>query len=150
MSLLKTEMELLRRVPLFSEIDAGALRLLAYTSDPLTFEDGQTLFRMGDKGDAAYLIVTGEAEVSIPVAGDDDLPVARLSAGDIVGEIAMLCDVPRTATVRASGELQTLKIKKEPFIQLLRQYPEVALEMLRVLSERLHHTTAELVEARRS
>jgi CRP-like cAMP-binding protein len=145
---LSTEVELLRRVPLFSGIEPARLKLLAYTSDVVTYRSGQVLFRKGDLGDAAYVIITGDAEVSIP-SESGDVAVAQLHDGDFLGEIAILCDTPRTATITAKSELKALRIRKEPFFQLLHQFPEMAVEMTRLLAERLTRTTAELVEAQR-
>lgn len=147
MSLLSNEVELLRRVPLFSGIEPSRLKLLAYTSDVVTYRAGQVMFRKGDVGDAAYVIIKGDAEVSVPAAAGD-VAVAQLHDGDFLGEIAILCDTPRTATVTATNELKALRIRKEPFFELLHQFPEMAVEMTRLLAERLTHTTAELVEAR--
>ena len=148
MSLLSNEVELLRRVPLFAGVEPAKLKLLAYTSDVVTYQPGQVLFRMGDAGDAAYVIIEGAAEVSVATEAGD-IPVAKLKDGDFLGEIAILCDTPRTATVTASSELKTLRIRKEPFFELLRQFPEMAIEMTRLLAERLTRTTAELVETRK-
>jgi CRP/FNR family cyclic AMP-dependent transcriptional regulator len=147
-SLLSNEVELLRRVPLFSGIEPAKLKLLAYTSEVVTYNPGQVLFRMGDAGDAAYVIIQGAAEVSVSTDAGD-IPVAQLKDGDFLGEIAILCDTPRTATVTARSELKTLRIRKEPFFELLRQFPEMAIEMTRLLAERLTRTTAELVETRK-
>lgn len=148
MSLLSNEVELLRRVPLFAGIEPAKLKLLAYTSDVVTYEPGQVLFRKDDIGDAAYVIITGDADVTVP-AETGDITVAELHDGDFLGEIAILCDTPRTATVTAKGELTALRIRKEPFFQLLQQFPEMAVEMTRLLAERLTRTTADLIEAQR-
>jgi CRP/FNR family cyclic AMP-dependent transcriptional regulator len=147
-SLLTAEVELLRRVPLFAGIEPAKLKLLAFTSDVVTYRPGQVLFRKGDVGDAAYVIIRGDAEVSVQTE-TGEIPVAELHDGDFLGEIAILCDTPRTATITASSELKTLRIRKEPFFELLRQFPELAIEMTRLLAERLTRTTAELVEAQR-
>jgi CRP/FNR family cyclic AMP-dependent transcriptional regulator len=147
-SLLSNEVELLRRVPLFAGIEPAKLKLLAYTSDVVTYNPGQVLFRMGDVGDAAYVIIQGAAEVTVATDAGE-IPVAHLKDGDFLGEIAILCDTPRTATVTASSELKTLRIRKESFFELLRQFPEMAIEMTRLLAERLSRTTAELVETRK-
>jgi len=147
-SVLSTEVELLRRVPLFSGMEPTKLKLLAYTSDVVTYRAGQVLFRRGDLGDAAYVIIEGDAEVSIATESGD-IPVAQLRDGDFLGEIAILCDTPRTATVTASSDLKALRIRKERFFELLRQFPELAIELTRLLAERLTRTTAELVESQR-
>ena len=148
MSQLSNEVELLRRVPLFSGIDPARLRLLAYTSDVVTYEPGQVLVRKDDVGDAAYVIIAGDADVTVPAA-EGDITVAELHDGDFFGEIAILCDTPRTATVTARGELTALRIRKEPFFELMFQFPEMAVEMTRLLAERLTRTTAELVESQK-
>jgi CRP-like cAMP-binding protein len=146
--LLSTEVELLRRVPLFSGIDPSKLKLLAYTSDVITYQPGQVVMRQGDIGDAAYVIIKGDADVSVTTEAGS-VPIAQLHDGDFLGEIAILCDTPRTATVVAKSELKALRIRKEPFFEMLRQFPEMAVEMTRLLAERLTRTTAELVEAQR-
>jgi CRP-like cAMP-binding protein len=138
--------DLLRRVPLFAGIEPSRLKLLAYTSDVVTYRPGQVLFRKGDVGDAVYVIINGDADVIIP-ADSGDITVAALHDGDFLGEIAILCETPRTATITATSELKALRIRKEPFFQLLHQFPEMAVEMTRFLAERLTKTTAELVEA---
>ena len=148
MSLLSNEVELLRRVPLFAGIEPGKLKLLAFTSEVVTYQEGQVVMRQGDIGDSAYVIINGDAEVSVSTPSGD-IPVAKLHDGDFVGEIAILCDTPRTATVKAASELKTLRIRKEPFFELLKQFPEMAIELTRLLAERLTRTTAELVEAQR-
>jgi CRP-like cAMP-binding protein len=148
MSMLSNEVDLLRRVPLFSGIEPARLKLLAYTSDVVTYNPGQVIMRQGDVGDAAYVIISGDADVTIS-SGAGDIPVAELHDGDFVGEIAILCDTPRTATVLARSQVKALRIRKEPFFELLRQFPEMAVEMTRLLAERLSRTTAELVEAQR-
>ena len=147
MTLLKSEMDVLRSVPLFAGIEPSRLKLIAYTSDSVTYRPGQVLCRQGESGDAAFVLLVGEASVSIATESGDFV-VARLAPGDIVGEVAILCDVPRTATVTAGSELSALRIRKEAFLQLVRQFPEIAAEVMRGLAERLSHTNEELARAR--
>ena len=145
--ILKDEVELLRRVPLFAGVEPTKLKLLAFTSDRMSFEAGQILFEQGDAGDAAYVVLNVSAEVLVNRAGSQ-IKVADLEKNAIVGEIAILCDVPRTATVRAHERLETLKISKDQFLRLLAEFPDMAIEIMRVLADRLGRTTAELSEAR--
>lgn len=147
MSTLEDEVTLLRRIPLFSAIDPGKLKLLAFASDRQVFHDGQTVFKQGDVGDAAYVVVSGVADVIVSIGGND-VSVAKLSENDFIGEIAILCDMPRTATIKAEGELDTLKIKKEHFLGLIEDAPQLGIEVMRELALRLSKTTAELSEAR--
>jgi CRP-like cAMP-binding protein len=144
---LDQEVEILRHIPLFANIETAKLKLMCFASERLTFKSGQALCQQGEPGDAAFIIVDGEAEVSVDTP-DGPLAVAQLKRNDIVGEIAILCDVPRTATVTASGEVVALKVTKELFFQLIMDFPEMGVEIMRVLAHRLEQTTAQLREAR--
>ena len=148
MTTLMEEVEMLRKIPLFSGIDPGKLKLLAFASDRKVYKDGQDLFKQGEFGDAAYVIVDGSAEVLVDT-DQGPVMVAEIGENEFIGEISILCDVPRTATVRSNGTLQTLKIKKEHFIGLVTQVPDLGVEIMRELASRLSKTTAELGEARR-
>jgi CRP/FNR family transcriptional regulator, cyclic AMP receptor protein len=145
--LLKDEVDLLRKVPLFAHMDPAKLKLLAFTSTRASFKPGQELFHQGDEGDAAYLILSGEATV-IADTPTGEVPVATIGQNAVVGEIAILCEVPRTASVRAVSRLETLKIEKEHFLRLIREFPDMGVEIMRELGQRLSKTTAELSQAR--
>jgi CRP/FNR family cyclic AMP-dependent transcriptional regulator len=140
---LNEEVELLRNIPMFANIEPSKLKLLAFTSERLTFGEGDTLFSQGDSGDAAFIIVNGEADVMIDTP-DGPLTVAHFKKNDIVGEIAILTDVPRTATVRASTKLDTMVISKELFFRLVMEFPQIAVEIMRELAKRLEATNARL------
>jgi CRP-like cAMP-binding protein len=146
---LNEEVELLRNIPLFCKIEPSKLKLLAFTSDRLTFAEGQDLVVQGDAGDSAYVIMDGTADVIVNTP-EGPLKVAQVGKNDIIGEIALLCDVPRTATVRAQGQLITLCITKDLFFQLVTEFPQMAVELLRELAARLEKTTAQLTKARRA
>ena len=73
--------------------------------------------------------------------------MATFTKNDITGEIAILCDVPRTATVTATSELTTLKITRDLFFRMLMDFPEMGIEIMRVLAHRLELTTARLMRA---
>lgn len=145
--LLKDEVDLLRKVPLFAHLEPAKLKLLAFTSTRAVFKPRQELFHQGDEGDAAYLILSGEAEV-VADTPTGEVIVATVGQNAIVGEIAILCEVPRTATVRAASRLETLMIEKEHFLRLIREFPNMGIEIMRELGKRLTKTTAELSQAR--
>ena len=143
---LNEEVELLRNIPLFAKLEPSKLKLLAFTAERITYEPNQTLFSQGDVGDAAYIIVDGAAKVMVDTP-DGELEVAELGRNDFVGEIAILCDVPRTATVRASDKTVTLRITKDLFFRLVAEFPEMSVEIMRELASRLEQTTQQLREA---
>ncbi len=142
---LREETELLRSLPLFAHVEPARLKLIAFTSQRLLFEPGQSLCVQGEQGDSAYLIVEGEAEVLVETPRGP-LHVSTVGKADIVGEIAILCDVPRTATVKAATRVDTLMITKDLFFQLLQDFPEVSIQLLKELASRLENTTAKLRE----
>ena len=140
------EVELLRNIPLFAKVDPAKLKLLAFASERAVFAPGETLFHQGDPGDAAYIIMEGEAEVLIN-GPSGPIAVATIGKNDFVGEIAILCDVPRTATIRSRTALTTLRITKDLFLRMLMDFPAIAIEVTRVLAQRLEHTTEGLRDA---
>lgn len=145
--LLKDEVKLLQKLPIFAGVPPAKLKLLAFTSDRVTYSAGEILFRQGDTGDAAYVILTGKADILVD-SPTGQIKVAELEYNSIVGEIAILCDVSRTATVRAAEPMEALRISKEDFLKLLNDFPEIAIEIMRVLASRLSHVTSELTEVR--
>jgi CRP-like cAMP-binding protein len=137
----------LAKVELFANVATKRLKLLALASSRVLFETGQPLCLQGDEGDEAFILMSGEADVTIETA-DRVTTVARLKASDVVGELAILRDMPRTATVTAVTDVSTLRIGKQDFLSLLKEFPEVSVEVMRSLAERLARTTAELANAR--
>ncbi len=144
---LHEEVEALQNIPLFAKIDASKLKLLAFTSERVSYDPGKDLFKQGDPGDAAYIILDGEADIIVDTPGGE-LVVASMKKNDFVGDIAILCDVPRTATVRATKPLSTLVITKDLFFQLVTEFPDMSVEIMRELAQRLHKTTQDLLAAR--
>ncbi|MCZ6744734.1 MAG: cyclic nucleotide-binding domain-containing protein [Alphaproteobacteria bacterium] len=143
---LSEELEALRNIPMFANVEPTQLKLLAFTSQRLTFEAGQDLFRLGDVGDSAYIIISGEADVLVDKEGTE-VAVAKAGKNEIVGEIAILCNVPRTATIRAVTELTALKIPKDLFFRLIAEFPDMGVQVMAELARRLHRTTQQLTEA---
>jgi CRP/FNR family cyclic AMP-dependent transcriptional regulator len=143
---LNEEVELLKGVPIFSKIEQAKLKLLAFTSERMTFDAGQELFHQGDQGDAMYVILGGVADVLIDTPGGQ-IAVAELKKNGFVGEIAILCDVPRTATIKAREQLATLRISKDMFYRLIAEFPQMAIEIMRELAHRLEDTNEKLRNA---
>lgn len=140
---LEQEVELIRQFRIFSKIDPAMQKLLCFSSERLTFDAGQVMFHAGDAGDAAYVVIEGTVEISVPTPSGP-LVVNTMKPNDIVGEIAIFGEVPRTATATAQTRLETLRISKEVFTNVIRQSPDAALELVRILAARLANTTAQL------
>ena len=133
------DVEILRHIPIFSDIPVGKLKLMAFAAERMTFDKGQTIFRQGELGDVAYVVLSGNTDVMIDTP-EGPHRVVQDQHNAIVGEIAMLIDVPRTATVVATSDLVCLKLTKALFFQLVAELPKVAVEIIRVLAQHAQHT----------
>jgi CRP-like cAMP-binding protein len=128
----KSEVELLRQVPLFAEVEPAQLQLLVFNSRKRRIAPGHYLVKAGERDGAAHLILAGEAE-----ALEGEEVIARLGRGAFVGELGMVANVPATVSVRATSPLEALRIGSELFQRVCREFPEDGDRMLRSLSERL-------------
>lgn len=144
---LDTEVSSLRQVPLFRGVEPSRLKLLAFTSERVHFEAGQQLFARGDAADAAYLLLEGSAEVSID-GPQGPFRLALLGANALVGEMGILADQPRSATVTAESAVTALRIDRGVFLELLAQFPQISIALMRVLALRLEQTNQALAESR--
>jgi CRP/FNR family transcriptional regulator, cyclic AMP receptor protein len=139
---LNEEVDTLRRIPFFAGIEPSKLKLLAFTSERAVFQAEEILFHQGDAADSAYIIVAGEVAIDVESPGGGSTRVAKLGKDQIVGEIGILADVPRTATVTATAPTTTLKISKELFFRMVSDFPTMAVEVMRVLAHRMETTNA--------
>lgn len=113
--------EVLRALPLFNGINERRLRRAAELMQPWSFHDGELVMLEGYHGEQFLLIVSGNAEVT-----RHDEHVATLGPGDFLGEIGLIDDADRNATVRAVGRLKTLNLDADQFARLRQSLPEVA------------------------
>jgi CRP-like cAMP-binding protein len=125
--------DLLKNVPLFAGCSKTELQRIASLADELDLGDGATLIREGERG--REFIVIAEGTVRVTRNGKH---VRDLGAGDFIGEIALVADVPRTATVTATSPVRLLVVTDRAFRGLLEQMPSIAKKVLQSLGERLH------------
>ena len=144
---LEQEVELIRQFPIFSKIQPAKQKLLCFSSDRVIFEAGQVMFRAGDAGDACYIVIDGRIQITVDTP-KGPIVVNTLGRNEIIGEIAIFGDVPRTATATAVTRLDTLRISKDLFYSVIRENPDAALELIRILASRLANTTAQLTKSR--
>ena len=133
---LKTEAEMLHKVPMFSNLELSKLKLLAFTSELCTFDGGEVLFEAGDAADSAYVIMEGEVEIVVET-GAGPVVEGVLGPNELFGELGVLTNSPRSATIRARDGLVALRISDEMFLKLLAENPEAALDVMRQLSDKL-------------
>ena len=144
---LEQEVELIRQFPIFGKIQPAMQKLLCFSAERLAYDPGQVMFNAGESADAAYVIIEGTAEISVPTPAGP-IVVNTVGRNDIVGEIAIFGDVPRTATVKAVTRMETLRISKELFVKVIRENPDAAIELIRILASRLANTTNQLTRTR--
>jgi hypothetical protein len=137
---IRAEAAALAKVPLFKDIRSSNLKLLAFGSKRVTFRKGEMLFRQGDTGNSAYVVLSGEVDILLDDGTPNERQVARLGRHQPVGEIALLATVPRTAGARAHSRVEALEIEKEAFLQIIENDPKVASNVARIASERLANT----------
>ncbi len=148
---LEQEVELIRRFPIFNKIAPAKQKLLCFSSERLTYAQGQEIFHMGDVGDSCYVVIEGTVDISVDRPhGKSPLVISTVSANGIVGEIAIFGSVPRTATATAQTRIEVLRISAELFRSVIRENPDAAIELIRSLAERLANTTAILTRDTKS
>jgi CRP/FNR family cyclic AMP-dependent transcriptional regulator len=133
----------LRSLPLFRDLSGDALRHLAAESWPCQFQAGEVIFYQGEPGSTCHIIMQGRVRVFVVGEDGRELAVRILGSGEIVGEMALLEDLPRSASVEALEKTQTLELHRDALLHCLRNSPALALSLLRDLSARLRHATEE-------
>src|SRR5262245_42045477 len=116
--------ELLRASPVFAALDADALDLVRHSLDVRIVRDGQVLMRTGDAADGLYLVGSGRLQVAIDRPDGSGALVTEVSRGDVVGEMALLTDSPRSATVTALRDSHVFFLTRDAFARVARAYPE--------------------------
>lgn len=117
-------------------ISQADLRMLAASATVITYEANQTIFKEGDDGDALYLLRSGSATVSRDFGGHE-VVLAYVPAGQYVGEMALVSDMPRTATVRTTVRTDVIRLDRAHFQLLLDRYPEFAHRVYQVYQSRI-------------
>lgn len=129
---------LLRQVDLFAGLDRVTRAKLATHLQPLFFPARAIIFRQGEVGDSFYLVARGSVGVyATDITGSGEMQVQVLHAGEPFGEMALLSDIPRTATIKAETDCEVLRLERCAFLELVREQPSVALAMAATLSRRL-------------
>jgi len=133
---LAEETDLLRKIPMFAKMETSRLKLLAFASEIVSFQHGDIVFNSGDSADYAYVIMDGAVDI---ITETDSGPVVTdtLRQNQLIGELGLLNNTPRIATLIANGDLQAMKITAEMFFRILRENSEVALDVIRMLSDKL-------------
>ena len=134
--------EFLKHVALFQDLDRKSLEAISNAAVEQTYEVGQEIVRQGDTGVGAFIIKKGRVEAVQDRSGHQH-KLAELKTGDVFGEMALLDEFPRSATVRAIEPTTCLGIQRWHFKGILESHPQIALALLPVLTRRLRNAERE-------
>jgi small-conductance mechanosensitive channel/CRP-like cAMP-binding protein len=129
-------LDALSAVELFAPLTEAERVELAGRLRSVPFARGEAIVRQGETGDRLFIIAAGEAEVQVAVSGSSPRTVARLRAGNFIGEMSLMTGEPRSATVVALGEVQCYSLDHDGFMNILKQRPEIAADISAMLARR--------------
>lgn len=132
--------EALRSVPLFASLDDQAASDLRQLLEVKEVPANTTLFRMGDVGDAMYLIESGQVQINVQDTFGQTVTLAELAQGDFFGEMAILDGKPRSADARVVQDARLAVLSRNDFLAFVRSAPEVAIKMMTAITNRLRQT----------
>jgi len=133
----------LKGVPVFQKVDGEGLRHLAERAEEKIVEAGNIIFRENEMGEDMYIIKRGKVEI-FKESNGKKTAIATLGEKAFFGEMAILEDVPRSAGVMAIEDSLLITIHKDSFRQSVYEYPDIAFEVLKVLSSRLREANEKL------
>jgi CRP/FNR family transcriptional regulator, cyclic AMP receptor protein len=132
----RADAETFRSIPIFSDCDPMHLQLLAFSSERQIFGTGEILIKQGLRGAAAFLILSGRADVW-SAAADGEEKVGSAGPGAMLGEVGMIGDVAYSVTARASEALTASRIDRALFMRVAEEYPEFGAAVFNALSRKL-------------
>jgi CRP/FNR family transcriptional regulator len=134
---------ILQSLPLFKGLNDETLHQLAENSTSREFQAGEVICYQGDPGSTCHIVIRGRARVFVVGEDGRELSIRILVPGEILGEMALLEGLPRSANIETLEETQTLEISHDVLLRCLRKSPTLALNLLQDLSERLRSSTVE-------
>ncbi len=138
----------LRSIPLFGTLKEADLHRLESRLVRRRYNGGEIVFHMGDEGGNLYILLSGRVKIMIPSEEGEEMILAILGAGEILGEISLIDGQPRSATVQAMKDTEVFCLYREDFLEVLQERFDVVLRVLEILAERLRHTDLLLAESR--
>ncbi len=129
----------LKGIELFEGLSVGEFAAVASVTEEIVYPAGEFVIKEGDTGETMYLIVSGEVSVVKGLGQDQEIELARIGTGDYFGEMALVDDIVRSATVRTEKESRLLVLHKQEFKEIVREYPQITLQICKVLSARIRN-----------
>ena len=141
---------LLNNIPMFDKLNFKEIRTLALQMQVKTYKEDEILCYEGEKGDFVFFVVSGTLEVFKTSRIADDIVIATLGKGRTIGEMAIIDDYPRSATIRAKTQAVLLILTRERFDHIIYEYPTIGIKVLKGISRQislnLRKTSSRLAE----
>ena len=141
---MKDRIEALRSIPLFAGLEDSAIEEIARLLIDRRFPKDAVIFEDGSVGDYMYLILEGQVKITKMSDDGREKILEILEPGDFFGEMSLLDREPRSASVKTTRACLLLALSRQDFLDLLRQNPDVSMEMIRVLSRRVRETDEQI------
>jgi MFS family permease len=136
----------LRNTEIFEGLSINELAAIASVTGEAVFEEKETVFLEGERGDTLFLIVEGDVAVIKDREGRDSIELDSIGAGDYFGEMALFGDDRRSATIQVKKAARFLTLQKEDLQEIVREFPQIALHVCRVLSYRIRHLHSKFLD----
>lgn len=143
---LENEIALMSNIPVLSELDGEALRILAFSADTRSLQPGDILIRRGSRSDGGYFVLSGSLSLLRDIEKQMEVGVA--GAGDLIGEMALIAPTEYAVTAIAREPTTVLRIARTLFQRVLREYPGSAARLRAAIEKRLFEFNADLRQMR--
>lgn len=141
-----SKLAVLRRHPIFCDLDSKAFEQLCRYAKHATFKRGATIYSKGDPGNSLYVVISGTAKMSISSPDGRSAILNLIGPGEIFGEIALLDGRERTADATANTNCEVFMIDRRDFLPFVRSQPELAMKFIELLCARLRWTSDQVEE----
>jgi CRP/FNR family transcriptional regulator/CRP/FNR family cyclic AMP-dependent transcriptional regulator len=136
-----SEASYLAPIALFSKLSADELSVVAERLKPQAFDAGELIFAQGERGDAMFIIRSGRVKIYSQGEGGQELTLTVYGKGEFFGEFSLIDGEPRSASAQAVEQTEALVLWHQDLIDILGEYPQIAVSLMRGLVSRLRHTT---------
>ena len=140
----------LKGIQIFEGLSVGEMAAIASVTEETVFPAGEDVIREGDAGETMYMIISGQVSVCKKRGEEEEIELDRINPGDYFGEMALFEDEVRSATIRTVEESRLLVLHKREFEEIVREYPQIALHICKILSHRLRKLHGRLEEGKKT
>ncbi|MGA7143608.1 MAG: cyclic nucleotide-binding domain-containing protein [Desulfobacterales bacterium] len=130
---------LLKGIELFESLSIGELAAIGSVVEEVDYPDGEIIIKEGDAGDTLFLMIRGEVSVIKDIGKPNEIEIDRMRNGEYFGEMALFGDTVRSVSIRTEKPSDFMVLYKQEFKEIVREYPQIALEICKVLSSRIRH-----------